>query len=214
MVKEVKEKKAKEVKAKETKAKVKPEAKKVVKTTAKKEAVKVEKPKKEKTVKAVEVPALEAIIPEVALEVTLPEVKSEKKSKVKKEFKSGTGRRKTAIASVFLYEQKGDFIVNGVNIQDYFKTEQEHSKWMRPFHVLGIAHPTSRFSASVKVSGSGVSSQLGAIVHGFSRALASVSDEYSEILHKTDLLTRDSRMVERKKYFLRKARKAPQYSKR
>lgn len=141
--------------------------------------------------------------------------KSEKlDSQVKKGFISGTGRRKTAVARVFLYKEKGDFIVNDKKINDYFPSEIEKIKWLRPFHLLAVSNPESQFSVSIKVYGSSKSSQLGAVVHGLSRALAKVSEENSKILRKQGLLTRDNRMVERKKYFLRKARKAPQYSKR
>lgn len=138
----------------------------------------------------------------------------EKLMKIKKDFISGTGRRKTAVASVFLYESKGDFVVNGMPIDNYFKTESEKLEWMRPFHTVGVSHPPSQFSATIRVYGSGTSSQLGAVVHGISRALASMNEEFATNLRKQGLLTRDSRMVERKKPFLRKARKRPQYSKR
>ena len=131
-----------------------------------------------------------------------------------KGFISGTGRRKTAVASVFLYQDKGDFVVNGIPIDSYFSTEKEKIKWMRPFHLVGVSHPGSKFSASIKVSGSGKTGQLDAVAHGISRALSTISEDFSKILRKQGLLTRDSRMVERKKYFLKKARKAPQYSKR
>lgn len=135
-------------------------------------------------------------------------------SKSKKNLITGTGKRKTAVARVFLYETKGEFTVNGVDINQYFPTEQAQAKWMKPFHAIGVAHPTSKYSATIKVQGSGPAAQLSAVVHGFSRALSTMSDEFSEVLRKNDLLTRDPRMVERKKYWLKKARKAPQYSKR
>ena len=129
-------------------------------------------------------------------------------------FISGTGRRKTAVAKVFLYEGKGEFMVNGMDIQAYFPSEVDQTKWVKPFHLIGVSHPKARFSCSIKVFGSGKSAQIGAVVHGISRALASISDEYRKVLSKQGMLTRDSRMVERKKPFLHKARKAPQYSKR
>jgi len=129
-------------------------------------------------------------------------------------FISGTGRRKTAVAKVFLYEGKGEFMVNGMDIQAYFPSEVDQTKWIKPFHLIGVSHPKARFSCSIKVFGSGKSAQIGAVVHGISRALASISDEYRKVLSKQGMLTRDSRMVERKKPFLHKARKAPQYSKR
>ncbi|MCA9308204.1 MAG: 30S ribosomal protein S9 [Patescibacteria group bacterium] len=136
------------------------------------------------------------------------------KVNVKSGFRSGTGRRKTAVARVFLYLEKGEFTVNGVDVEEYFPSEQASLEWQKPFHIVGISHPGSKFSATVKIVGSGKSAQLGALVHGISRALAQIDPEYSLLLHKNGLLTRDSRMVERKKYWLRKARKSPQYSKR
>ena len=134
--------------------------------------------------------------------------------KVAPNFISGTGRRKTAVAKVFLYEGKGEFMVNGLDIQSYFPSEIDQTKWVKPFHLIGVSHPKARFSCSIKVFGSGKSAQIGAVVHGISRALASISEEYRKVLSKQGMLTRDSRMVERKKPFLHKARKAPQYSKR
>lgn len=136
------------------------------------------------------------------------------KYEIKKKFYSGTGRRKTAVARVFLYEGKGDIFVNHLNISDYFKSEKESGEWKKPFYAVGISHPASHFNATAKVEGSGKSSQLGAVVLGISCALALVNEDYRKALSKGGFLTRDSRMVERKKYWLRKARKAPQYSKR
>jgi small subunit ribosomal protein S9 len=135
-------------------------------------------------------------------------------SKVDSNFIFGTGRRKTAVARVFLYQEKGEFTINDTPISDYYTTEKDRLKWMKPFHAIGVSHPTAQFKASIKVRGSGKSAQLGAIVHGLSRALAMLNTEFAQTLRKQGLITRDSRMVERKKYFLRKARKAPQYSKR
>ena len=144
--------------------------------------------------------------------ITTEEIPQEKPQQ--SDLITGTGRRKTATARVFLHQEKGDFTVNGVDIDQYYPAEKDKLKWMRPFHLIGISHPKSRFSASIKVAGSGKSAQLSAIAHGLSRALAKVNEEYLINLRKQGLLTRDSRMVERKKYYLHKARKAPQYSKR
>lgn len=135
-------------------------------------------------------------------------------NKVQKGFINGTGRRKTAVARVFLYKDKGEFVVNGKNIEEFFPTEKDSIKWIKPFHLIGVSHPKAKFSASIKVQGSGKVAQLGAIVHGLSHALSKIDPEYSLILRKQGMLTRDSRMVERKKPYLHKARKAPQYSKR
>jgi len=133
---------------------------------------------------------------------------------LKKGFITGTGRRKTAVARVFLWETKGDFIVNNQKLDEYFPAEVDKIKWEKPFHAIGISHPEAKFSASIKTSGSGKSSQLDAIVLGISRALSKIDPEFDKSLRKQGFLTRDSRMVERKKPFLRKARKRPQYSKR
>jgi small subunit ribosomal protein S9 len=135
-------------------------------------------------------------------------------SNVKPNFISGTGRRKTAVARVFMYDEKGEFTVNGMPLETYFPSEVDQTKWVKPFHLIGISHPKARFSATIKVAGSGKLAQMGAIVHGISRALASMSDENRKALSKAGMMTRDSRMVERKKPYLHKARKAPQYSKR
>lgn len=135
-------------------------------------------------------------------------------NKLKKGFLTGTGRRKTATARVFLWEEKGDFTVNNMPIDKYFSSEVDKTEWEKPFHTIGTAHPEAKFSASIKVEGSGKSSQLGAVIHGIARALAKIGEENQKALRKAGLLTRDSRMVERKKYYLHKARKRPQYSKR
>jgi small subunit ribosomal protein S9 len=150
-------------------------------------------------------------MPKKKVEETIQE---EPKTIVKKGFISGTGRRKTAVARVFLYKEKGDFTVNDQKIEDYFPTEKEQLNWMRPFHIVGVSHPSSKFSASIKVFGSGKPAQIDAIVHGLSRALTKVDPEWAKILSKEGFMTRDSRMVERKKPNLHKARKATQYSKR
>lgn len=135
-------------------------------------------------------------------------------TKIKKDFIAGTGRRKTATARVFLWDEKGEITVNEKDITEYFPSEKEQIRWTRPFHLIGVSHPKAKFSASIKVKGSGKSAQLDAVVHGLSVALSTLNIEYSEILKKQGLLTRDPRMVERKKPYLHKARKAPQYSKR
>ncbi|MFZ2664519.1 MAG: 30S ribosomal protein S9 [Patescibacteria group bacterium] len=186
------------------------------------------KEKKEKIVKKVKVDVTEVKkIPVETKKVTkeVKEVKEEiakepkletlKKDKpLKKGFISGTGRRKEAKARVFLWEAKGDFTVNGQSVEKYFSGDVEQTKWVRPFHAVGVSHPEAKYSASIKVAGSGKSSQLDAVVLGISKALAKLDAEFDKTLRKQGFLTRDSRMVERKKPFLHKARKRPQYSKR
>ena len=125
-----------------------------------------------------------------------------------------TGKRKPAVARVFLYEEKGEILINDKPIDTYFVSAIDKLSWMKPFHLVGFSHPESNFSATIKIFGSGKSAQLGALVHGFAKALASRDEEHANILRKAGLITRDPRMVERKKPNLRKARKAHQYSKR
>mgnify|MGYP001267720376 CR=1 FL=1 len=140
-------------------------------------------------------------------------VKKEKK-KSKAGLFTGTGRRKTAVARVFLYDEKGPFTVNDMPISEYFPFEKTQSRWEKPFHAVGVSHPESKYSATIKVEGSGKPSQMDAIILGLSKALAKIDEEFDKTLRKQSFMTRDSRMVERKKPFFRKARKKPQYSKR
>jgi len=132
----------------------------------------------------------------------------------KTEFITGTGRRKTAVSRIFLYDKKGEFTVNGKDIKEYFPSDLEQATWVKPFHIVGVAHPDSKFSATIKIQGSGKNAQLGALIHSISHALSKMQEDWSIALRKQGLLTRDSRMVERKKPNLHKARKATQYSKR
>lgn len=139
---------------------------------------------------------------------------SVKVDKNSKDLFIATGRRKTATASVFLKSGKGKILVNGKNIEEYFRGEAAKVKWTKPFFVAGIGKPEASFNATIKVHGSGISSQLDAVVLGLARALSQAIPSARQALRKQGLLTRDPRMVERKKPFLRKARKSPQYSKR
>jgi len=134
--------------------------------------------------------------------------------RTEKKFFSGTGKRKRAVAAVWLYDEKGEITINGKPAEDYFKMEKERLTWVKPFHIVGVAHPTAKFSASVKLYGGGKSSQVEALSLGFSKALVSYDAEFRSKLRKAGLLTRDSREVESKKYYKHKARKSQQYSKR
>lgn len=127
---------------------------------------------------------------------------------------TATGRRKTAVASVFLTTGKGRFVVNQKPIEEYFSTEKEQAKWLKPFFVAGISKPEQAYGAEVKVYGSGKTGQVDAVSLALAKALCKQMPELRATFRKQGLLTRDSRMVERKKPYLRKARKAPQYSKR
>lgn len=141
---------------------------------------------------------------------------AEGKSKSKKviKFFSGTGRRKSAIARVWLYPEKGDIIINDKNAKDVFPSARDTLEWVRPFHAVGVSHPQAKFGATIKTSGGGKSSQVDAVKLGIARALIAYDPSYKAILRANGLLTRDSRKVERKKPYLKKARKSPQYSKR
>jgi len=126
-------------------------------------------------------------------------------------FYSGTGRRKTAIARVRLLPGEGEIVVNGRSLEEHFGNAINESDVRMPFRVTGTE---GRYNAMIKVEGGGVTGQVGAIAHGIARALLQVDKENTKALRQAGLLTRDPRMKERKKYGLKRARKAPQYTKR
>ena len=127
-------------------------------------------------------------------------------------FYSGTGRRKTAIARVRLLPGEGEIVINGRSLDEHFGNAVNEAEVRRPFRVTGTE---GRFNVMVKVEGGGVTGQAGAIRHGIARALLEVDDAANRVpLRQAGLLTRDPRMKERKKYRLKRARKAPQYTKR
>ena len=123
----------------------------------------------------------------------------------------GTGRRKTAVARVRLLPGDGTLIVNGKPAGEYFGGVARDGALLLPFRVT---ETDGRYSASVLVAGGGVSGQVGAIRHGIARALVSAHPDARAALREAGLLTRDPRAKERKKYGLKRARKAPQYTKR
>ena len=123
----------------------------------------------------------------------------------------GTGRRKTAIARVRLVAGDGNVIVNGKPIGEYFGTDANAVQALLPFTVTNKAR---RFNAMVKVEGGGYHGQIGAISHGIARALLQADADDRLALRKAGLLTRDPRAKERKKPGLKRARKAPQFTKR
>lgn len=123
----------------------------------------------------------------------------------------GTGRRKSSVARVYLTPGKGDVIINKRNMDDYFGLETLKVIVRQPFVATGT---TEKFDVLVNVRGGGYTGQAGAIRHGIARALLQVDSEYRPLLKKEGFLTRDPRMKERKKYGLKKARRAPQFSKR
>ena len=123
----------------------------------------------------------------------------------------GTGRRKKSIARVRLVPGNGNVTINKRDIQDYFGLETLRMIVNQP---LELTNTTSQFDISVNVYGGGYSGQAGAIRHGISRALLQAGDDYRPTLKAAGFLTRDARVKERKKYGLKKARRAPQFSKR
>ena len=123
----------------------------------------------------------------------------------------GTGRRKESIARVRLVAGKGDITVNGKTLDEYFGTEILKVIVNQPFNVTNTV---GKYDVIVKVTGGGYTGQAGAIRHGISRALLEANAEYRPALKQNGFLTRDPRMKERKKYGLKKARKAPQFSMR
>lgn len=123
----------------------------------------------------------------------------------------GTGRRKKAIARVILVPGTGKVVINKREMEEYFNFETLRVKAIEP---LTITNNIGKYDVLVKVEGGGYTGQAGAIRHGISRALLKVDAEFRPVLKKAGMLTRDSRMVERKKYGLKKARKSPQFSKR
>ena len=123
----------------------------------------------------------------------------------------GTGRRKSSVARVRLYPGTGKITINGRDVEDYFGLETLKLIINQPFGVTGT---TGKFDIVANVTGGGISGQAGAIRHGVSRALLLADETYRPLLKKSGFLTRDPRMKERKKYGLKAARRASQFSKR
>ena len=123
----------------------------------------------------------------------------------------GTGRRKKSVARVRLYPGTGGVTINGRDISDYFGLETMKLIVNQPF---GVTDTVGKFDIVANVKGGGFSGQAGAIRHGVARALLSADENYKPLLKKAGFLTRDPRMKERKKYGLKGARRAPQFSKR
>ena len=123
----------------------------------------------------------------------------------------GTGRRKSSVARVRVYQGSGKVTINERDIDDYFGLETLKLIVRQP---LNVTDNTGKFDIVCRVAGGGVTGQAGAIRHGIARALLQADEQYRPALKKAGLLTRDPRMKERKKYGLKGARRAPQFSKR
>ena len=128
-----------------------------------------------------------------------------------KNYFYGTGRRKESVARVRLVPGKGKITINGKTIEEFFGLETLRMIVKQP---LVLTNNEAKYDIIAKVIGGGYTGQAGAIRHGLSRALLQVNEENRAVLKKAGFLTRDPRMKERKKYGLKKARKAPQFSKR
>ena len=123
----------------------------------------------------------------------------------------GVGRRKKSIARVFLRPGTGKFEVNGKSLEDYLPLETLRMVVKAPFE---ITNTVGQFDVLINVHGGGFTGQAGAMRHGITRALMQASDDYRPVLKAAGFVTRDPRAKERKKYGLKKARRAPQFSKR
>ncbi len=123
----------------------------------------------------------------------------------------GTGRRKSSVARVRLLEGTGNITINGKDINEFFGPETLKVIVRQP---LTVTNTTAKYDVICTVKGGGFTGQAGAIRHGIARALNEANSEYRPALKSNGFLTRDPRMKERKKYGLKKARKAPQFSKR
>ena len=142
------------------------------------------------------------------------EPSANKIEKIKLDFKDSkyaTGRRKTSIAKIWLKKGSGKIYVNGRSYEDYFKRANHKMQLLRPFEIL---NQSTSYDVKCNVKGGGLSGQVGAMVHGISKALVQMNPETKSTLKKEKLTTRDSRAVERKKYGHRKARRSFQFSKR
>ena len=133
------------------------------------------------------------------------------KAKSEKIVFNGTGRRKSSIARVRLVDGKGTITINGKDIDEYLGLETLKVIVRQP---LNATNTLGKYDVIAKVTGGGFTGQAGAIRHGIARALLEANSEYRPVLKANGFLTRDPRMKERKKYGLKKARKAPQFSKR
>ncbi|HJX61149.1 MAG TPA: 30S ribosomal protein S9 [Dehalococcoidia bacterium] len=130
---------------------------------------------------------------------------------MEQQYYYGTGRRKTSVARVRLYAGTGAVVINGKPMDEFFVRPVHREAILRP---LVVAESQDKFNAQVKVDGGGITGWAGAISHGIARALVAADENLKPVLRHNGLLTRDPREKERKKYGLKRARKAPQYTKR
>ena len=144
----------------------------------------------------------------------ISETTTKKTSKIKLDFKDSkyaTGKRKTSIAKIWLKKGTGKIYVNGKDYQSYFKRSNHKIQLLKPFDCI---NQSTSYDVRCTVKGGGHTGQVGAMIHGISKALLQFDPEFKSTLKKEKLTTRDSRAVERKKYRHRKARRSFQFSKR
>lgn len=134
-----------------------------------------------------------------------------KKEDTSKKVIYATGKRKSSIARVRIIPGTGKMVINGKELNEFYSLETLKAVVMKPINVANLPE---KYDVTVSVKGGGFSSQAGAIAHGIAKALATTSQEVRTVIKRDGLLTRDSRVKERRKYGLKKARKAPQFSKR
>ena len=127
------------------------------------------------------------------------------------QYFAAVGRRKTSVARARLVPGTGEIVINGRSVEQYFGGDIWTAQVQEPFQVVSRS---GRYNVDVKVNGGGRSGQAGAVRHAIARALLASDEELRSSLRKAGLLTRDARAKERKKYGLKRARKAPQYTKR
>jgi len=138
----------------------------------------------------------------------------DKKNIVQPQYFEAVGRRKTAIARVRIFRastNEPDITVNNKDYTKYFPLTRQHKTVLSPLEIFGVGDKTK---TTVLISGGGLSAQAEAVRHGISRALVKMDNTLKKKLRRAGYITRDSRMVERKKYGLKKARRAPQWKKR
>ncbi len=132
--------------------------------------------------------------------------------KAKITYFNGTGRRKDSVARIWLSPGTGKIKINDKEIADYFSKNKFLERLAK--ESLTVTKMTEKYDLKIRVNGGGISGQAGAIRHGIARALVAADEDLKDTLKKAGFLTRDQRMKERRKYGLKKARKAPQFSKR
>ena len=138
-------------------------------------------------------------------------VSAGEKSTASDRYFEAKGGSKTPVARVRISAKKSGIVINDKELKDYFKDLHLQKEVLRPFEAMNLE---SKFGVEAKVSGGGLTGQAEAVRHGISRALVILNPEFRKRLRKFGFLTRDARMVERKKYGLKKARRAPQWAKR